>query len=104
MRVGGRVMAIESLEVRVEKLSEDLTKVEEAVKELEGRVGGLETGQKVHGIKIENAEKELKKIADNTTWLLRIVISAIILYILKDLFEKSQTAAETLSKLLGSIL
>lgn len=54
----------------------------ERIDSLETRVTNLETRVAVAENNIENINKKLDKIDNNTTWLLRIVIGAIILAVL----------------------
>lgn len=63
---------------------------------IEKRVTDLETRTAVAENNIENIKKTLNKIESNTTWLLRIVIGAIILAILGlVLFQKTPLTTAT---------
>lgn len=56
--------------------------VEEKVSALEVRIAALETRISVAEVNIEHINRKLDKIENNTTWLLRLVIGAIVLAVL----------------------
>jgi len=54
--------------------------------EVDKRLTEIEKKQAIHDTKIETIEKSVSKIENNTTWILRIVIAAIIAELLRRLF------------------
>lgn len=51
--------------------------------EVDKRLTDLEVKQAVHDTKIATIENDMKTIKDNTTWILRIVILAVLGAVLK---------------------
>lgn len=51
--------------------------------EVDKRLTDLEVKQAIHDTKIATIENDMKTIKDNTTWILRIVILAVLGAILK---------------------
>lgn len=71
--------------------------------ELEARVRVLERDVAVAQADIKTLKQDLGAIKTNTTWLLRIVIGAIVMYLLKMIFEEGQaTNTAELATTLGA--
>ncbi|WP_340977610.1 hemolysin XhlA family protein [Cytobacillus sp. FSL K6-0129] len=56
----------------------EITELKGDIKSLENRVNILERKSDLHGEKIDAIDKKLEKIEDNTTWIKRALIGAII--------------------------
>lgn len=56
----------------------EITELKTDIKALENRVNILERKSDLHGEKIDAIDKKLEKIEDNTTWIKRALIGAII--------------------------
>lgn len=80
---------MQELRDKIEHLSTEVNSLKSEVRALETELARVVTEQQVQKVQIANIEKKLDKIEGNTTWLLRIVIGAIILYILQNIFEKT---------------
>lgn len=92
---------MESLTRRVDDLTQEVHLLKTELVTLRSELHGVKTEQQVQKVQIANIEKKLDKIEGNTTWLLRIVIGAIILYILQSIFEKTQVASGLISFIIG---
>lgn len=51
--------------------------------EVDKRLNELEKQQAIHNTKIEKIETDMKAIKDNTTWILRIIVLAVVGAVLK---------------------
>lgn len=80
---------MQELTNRVNELSTEVGQLRTELNNLRSELGNVKTEQQVQKVQIMNIEKKLDKIEGNTTWLLRIVIGAIVLYILQTIFEKT---------------
>lgn len=69
---------------------------------LEERVRKVETDMAVAQSDIKTLKQDVGAIKTNTTWLLRIVIGAIVMYLLKMLFEEGQEATKESAQALGA--
>ncbi|WP_419955949.1 hemolysin XhlA family protein [Neobacillus niacini] len=64
-----------------------MEQLENRVSKLEDKVTGLETRVAVAESNIKDINKKLDSISNNTTWILRIIIGAIIMAILGLVFK-----------------
>lgn len=64
-----------------------MEQLENRVSKLEDRVTGLATRLAVAESNIKDINKKLDSISNNTTWILRIIIGAIIMAILGLIFK-----------------
>ncbi|MEK5108599.1 hemolysin XhlA family protein [Cytobacillus sp. FSL K6-0129] len=64
--------------VGVNTHDKEITELKGDIKSLENRVNILERKSDLHGEKIDAIDKKLEKIEDNTTWIKRALIGAII--------------------------
>lgn len=85
---GEGVNVMQELSNRVNQLSNEVNDLRIELRNLKDELGTVKTEQQVQKVQIINIEKKLDKIEGNTTWLLRIVIGAIVIYILQSIFEK----------------
>lgn len=69
---------------------------EEPNQEWEARLRDVEKAVAVAQADIKTLKADLGSIKTNTTWLLRIVIGAIVMYLLKMLFEEGQSVSAAL--------
>jgi ribosomal protein L29 len=89
------------VEEKVKRLEKDVDDLQQELSEVKKDIIDIRTQQQVQQFQIENIEKKLDKIEGNTTWLLRIVIGAIVLYTLQFFWENTPEVSTLILQLLN---
>jgi chromosome segregation ATPase len=74
--------SVETLTLKVQTLEKELGETQAELKEANIKIANLETRMTVNERDIKSVFERLMKIESNTTWILRIIISTLILGIL----------------------
>ena len=61
--------------------------IEEDVKDHEARIRILEVDNTAHKLNIKDLRRSMDKIESNTTWILRLIISAILMAVLAQVLK-----------------